>query len=249
MTKHVSQQEIAEFYLAEVFMAIDFLHEHNIIFRDLKPENIMLDREGHARLIDFGLSKVGVSDDPSTFTRTKCGTNCYMAPEVLLKQYYGRGADWWSFGILAFDMFTGGPPFYKKNKDNIQQIVSEDSPIVVPSFLDEGIRIFLQELLVKKPERRLGHPNLGGSLAIRRHDFFLGTDWLHMYLKQVKPPLKFYTQKLTSDTDLTNFDNLPNFDETENVDLMTENKDPQTPTDHDDLQRLFKNFSYCDPNF
>ena len=77
----------------------------------------MLDSKGHARLIDFGLCKVGVSEDDRTHTRTHCGTNSYMAPEILNKgQLYGPGVDWWSFGILAFDMMCGGPPWKGKDK-------------------------------------------------------------------------------------------------------------------------------------
>ena len=76
---------MATFYLAEIFMALEYLHEHHVIYRDIKPENIMLDKEGHIRLIDFGLSKVGVSENPEHFTRTLCGTNSYMAPEVIFK--------------------------------------------------------------------------------------------------------------------------------------------------------------------
>ena len=79
----------------------------------------MLDSKGHARLIDFGLCKIGVSEDDRTHTRTHCGTNSYMAPEILNKgQLYGPGVDWWSFGILAFDMMCGGPPW--KGKDKIE---------------------------------------------------------------------------------------------------------------------------------
>ena len=78
-------QGVATFYLAEIFMALEYLHEHHVIYRDIKPENIMLDKEGHIRLIDFGLSKVGVSENPEHFTRTLCGTNSYMAPEVIFK--------------------------------------------------------------------------------------------------------------------------------------------------------------------
>lgn len=74
----------------------------------------MLDVEGHCRLIDFGLSKVGVTENPLTYTRTLCGTNSYMAPEVIKKEAYGPVADWWSFGVLAYDMLIGGPPFKVK---------------------------------------------------------------------------------------------------------------------------------------
>ena len=79
----------------------------------------MLDLDGHARLIDFGLSKLNVTDEISTFTKTLCGTNCYMAPEVVRQECYGRSADWWSFGVLAYDMLTGGPPFKAQEKKEV----------------------------------------------------------------------------------------------------------------------------------
>ena len=110
-------QKWAQFYLAEIFLAIEYLHENSIVYRDIKPENVMLDSKGHARLIDFGLCKIGVSEDEGTHTRTHCGTNSYMAPEILDKgQLYGPAVDWWSFGILAFDMMCGGPPWKGKDK-------------------------------------------------------------------------------------------------------------------------------------
>ena len=85
----------------------------------------MLDSKGHARLIDFGLCKIGVSEDDRTHTRTHCGTNSYMAPEILNKgQLYGPGVDWWSFGILAFDMMCGGPPWKGKDKCETFRYVS-----------------------------------------------------------------------------------------------------------------------------
>ena len=82
----------------------------------------MLDNDGHVRLIDFGLSKLDVTEDSATFTRTLCGTNSYMAPEVVQKDFYGKSADWWSFGILAYDMMSGGPPFKAQDKHEVSYL-------------------------------------------------------------------------------------------------------------------------------
>lgn len=236
---------VATFYLAEIFMALEYLHEHHVIYRDIKPENIMLDKEGHIRLIDFGLSKVGVSENPEHFTRTLCGTNSYMAPEVIKKELYGPAADWWSFGVLGYDMLAGYPPFKGDSKHEVYQQILNDT-LSLPPRIDLVSRKFIRKLLNKNPERRLGHPELGGPLAIREHDFFTDINWVDMYLKKTEPPLKSF-MTIKSDLDLINFDNLPDDNEQDNAKFMAEN-DNQTEG-QDDSNGLFKNFSYVDPNF
>jgi len=234
---------VATFYLAEVFMALEYLHEHHVVYRDIKPENIMLDKEGHIRLIDFGLAKVGVSENPESFTRTLCGTSSYMAPEVIKREYYGPAADWWSFGILGYDMMAGGPPFKAENKrDCYNKILNE--PICIPARIDLVTRKFLRKLLIKDPEKRLGTPDMGGPSAIRDHEFFEDINWVDLYLKKIEPPFKAF-MKIKSETDLINFDNLPDHNEQDNANFMAE-RDDQIK---DDLNGLFKNFSYLDPNF
>jgi len=100
----------ARFYAAELVLALEYLHRHDIVFRDLKPENILLDAHGHVRLGDFGLAKRGVRE-PDRGALSMCGTPEYMAPEVLTQQAYGRSVDWWSLGMLTYEMMTGYPPW------------------------------------------------------------------------------------------------------------------------------------------
>ena len=214
----------------------------------------MLDNEGHIRLIDFGLTKVGVTSEPSSFTRTLCGTNTYMAPEVIRKEPYGPSADWWSFGVLAYDMMVGQPPFKGNDKQELYRHILH-SPISLPQrlALPMSTRKFLRNLLTKSSEKRLGHPNLGGSYAIREHVFFEKLCWLDIYLKKVKPPLKLHLT-IKSSTDLSHFDNLPLHDDIENGNLMVENyNDENSTNDNDDhaaaSDDLFFNFSYVDDNF
>ena len=104
------------FYLAEILVAIQQLHERNIIYRDLKPENILIDREGHIKLIDFGFSRQmrNIKHDKA---RTNCGTPAYAAPEVLIGAGYDYKADIWSFGILICEMLGGFTPFGPKAMD------------------------------------------------------------------------------------------------------------------------------------
>lgn len=104
---------VCRFYLSEVVLALGHLHSKGIIYRDLKPENVMLDRDGHIKLTDFGLSKVALEGQ---LAHTFCGTIEYMAPEILARNGHGKAVDWWSLGILAYDMLTGGPPFTAENR-------------------------------------------------------------------------------------------------------------------------------------
>ena len=103
----------AKFYAAEIVLGIAHLHENNIVYRDLKPENLLLDIEGHIRITDFGLSKKDVEGDTA---QSLCGTPEYLAPEILRKVPYGKSVDWWSLGILIYEMINGLPPFYDPNR-------------------------------------------------------------------------------------------------------------------------------------
>ena len=90
-------------------LALEYLHDKGIIYRDLKPENILFDNKGYLKLADFGLSKTGMTGNTQTYTF--CGTPEYIAPEILMGLPYDKSVDWWSLGIIIYEMLTSYPPF------------------------------------------------------------------------------------------------------------------------------------------
>ena len=91
-------------------LALEHLHRNGIIYRDLKPENVLIDKEGYIRITDFGLSRMGIKENDEA--KSICGTPEYLAPEVVLKQGYGKAVDWWTLGNIIYEMIIGLPPFY-----------------------------------------------------------------------------------------------------------------------------------------
>ncbi|MGH0142234.1 UNVERIFIED_CONTAM: hypothetical protein FKN15_076094 [Acipenser sinensis] len=114
-------EEDVKFYLAELALGLDHLHSVGIIYRDLKPENILLDEVGHIKLTDFGLSKEAIDHEKKAFSF--CGTVEYMAPEVVNRQGHNHSADWWSYGVLMFEMLTGSLPFQGKDRKETMNLI------------------------------------------------------------------------------------------------------------------------------
>ena len=187
----ISENE-ARFYLAEMILAIEFLHSNGVIHRDLKPENVLLNGDGHVVLTDFGLAKeIGSSEK----VRTLCGTSEYMAPEMLARNGYGKSVDWWSLGALFFEMLTGKPPFSAKNqsnKDLEKKIMTEK--FVAPSFLTANAHALLKGMLEKDSNKRLGSSkstmfSIGGVSALKSHVFFEGLNWVALGRLEIEPPI------------------------------------------------------------
>lgn len=134
-------EDRARFYISEIFLAIEHLHSKGIIYRDLKPENVLLDLQGHVKLTDFGLSKVGVDR-----THTICGTPEYIAPEIIMRYGYGKAIDYWSLGALLYEMVSGAPPFYSENRELMYKMKTTRMP-EIPAHLSAQAKDLLKSLL------------------------------------------------------------------------------------------------------
>ena len=177
-------EEDVKFYLAELALALNHLHSVGIIYRDLKPENILLDSSGHIAVTDFGLCKEGVEEKAFSF----CGTVEYMAPEVVNRRGHDFSADWWSFGVLMYEMLTGRLPFQGEDrKQTMNQILK--AKLGMPTFLSPEAQSLLRALFKRNPTNRLGSgPN--GIEDIKAHTFFSSIDWDQLVKKSVSPPFQ-----------------------------------------------------------
>jgi serine/threonine protein kinase len=178
----------AKFYLSEIFLALEYLHNNGYCYRDLKPENIMFDEEGHCKLIDFGFVRE-VDGDDSRMT-TQVGTPAYLSPEQLDAKKtngYTRIVDWWAFGIIAFELMSGKTPFCKNSRDSRYAIFMrvQSGKISFPSKFDALGKQFVQALLVKDIDKRIK-----SAKAIRTHSWFSGIDFDAVYDRRLIPPYK-----------------------------------------------------------
>lgn len=186
---HLSQErkfseEKTRFYGAEIVSALGYLHEHDIIYRDLKLENLLLGRDGHIKIADFGLCKDNIRFTDTT--RTFCGTPEYLSPEVIEDNQYGRAVDWWSLGVLLYEMMCGSLPFNNRTTDMLfREILLK--PVSFPATLSEPAKHFLNGLLIKDPSKRLGG-GPGDAREIMIHAFFRNLNWQDLIEKKVSSP-------------------------------------------------------------
>ena len=183
---------LVRFLGAQIFLALAYLHSYDTIYRDLKLENILCDAQGFVALTDFGLSRENVRGDAETF----CGTAEYIAPELLVGTPYGRAVDWWSFGILLFELLVGHTPFYHPSrKDNFKAILH--SPLSFPSHIYVSLeaKSLIKGLLQRKVCCRLGSGSRG-AVEIMDHAFFAGFEWESLLRKNTTSPFEPYVSGL-----------------------------------------------------
>ena len=229
--KDTLTEEEAKFYIAEIILGVDSLHKNKCIHRDIKPENIFIDKHGHLKIGDFGLSILSnnimypftykwKNENDEIYSEqkneklnnkkilgfSKVGSIMYVAPEVVEKKYYGEEVDWWSVGIIFYEMVVGFTPFFEGTQEEIIYKIKNfkkylNIPYEVKNKLSKEGQKLIYDFLEDK-EKRLG---IGGIEEIKKHPFFKGFDWDN--IRNSKPPFipkPFFIQNLDLKMNLKN---------------------------------------------
>ncbi|XP_037293908.1 ribosomal protein S6 kinase alpha-5 isoform X2 [Manduca sexta] len=234
--EHFNEDEV-RIYIAEIILALEQLHKLGIIYRDIKLENILLDAEGHIVLTDFGLSKEFCGGESRAYSF--CGTIEYMAPEVVRSGSQGHdiAVDWWSVGVLTYELLTGASPFTVEGEKNTQQEITKRivrCSYPVPPDVSPEVQDFIRKLLVKDPRRRLGGGD-GDAEELKRHPFFQNLDWQAVLRRDVPAP---FVPQLSHAADTCNFAD-------EFTRMPPTDSPAQAPKHHD---KLFLGYSYVAPS-
>ncbi|XP_074386402.1 microtubule-associated serine/threonine-protein kinase 1 isoform X1 [Zonotrichia albicollis] len=250
LLKHIGALplELARLYFAETVLALEYLHTYGIVHRDLKPDNLLITSLGHVKLTDFGLSKMGLMSlttnlyeghmekDAREFRdKQVCGTPEYIAPEVILRQGYGKPVDWWAMGIVLYEFLVGCVPFFGDTPEELfGQVISDE--ILWPEgdeALPPDAQHLISCLLQPDPLRRLG---AGGAQEVKAHGFFATLDWTGLLRQKAE-----FVPHLESEEDTSYFDT-----RSDRYPHVTSYEDEDT-TEDEPVE--IRQFSSCSPRF
>ena len=233
LSKNTFKEKEVRFYMSEIFLAIQYLHNNNYIYRDLKPENILIGLDGHIKLTDFGLSKMLKNNQDKTYSLV--GTIQYLAPEILFnkEEGYDKNCDWFSFGVVMFELYCGYHPFNFKNSYKIEKKIYEQK-IKIPSFVGDDAKDLILKLTVINPKERLGAKN---EDDIKNHPFFGGLNFDDVLNKKITPP---FIPNVENEIDLRYFDKQFTKNKIDDSSMMNESNLNYS----DQNIEMFEGFSY-----
>lgn len=227
--------DVARFFAANVLLALQGLHELDIVYRDLKPENILLGPNGYIKLTDFGFAKK-VPDR----TWTLCGTPEYLAPEIIQSKGHGKPADWWAFGVLLYEMLSGFPPFFCSDGSGpfgiYEKILSGE--LGFPSHIDPLAQDLISRLLTSDRSKRLGNLK-GGGFDVRDHPWFAGVDWDALSRQTIRAPI---LPRIGVPGDSSNFEKYPEVRLEDLPGMMRSHGTQVNPSVSDPYGHLFESF-------
>ncbi|CAG9862721.1 unnamed protein product [Phyllotreta striolata] len=192
------EESLSKFYAVQVLLALEYCHNMGVVYRDLKPENILIESSGYLKITDLGFCK----RIDSQRTYTLCGTPEYLAPEIILSQGYNYSVDWWSYGILLFEMSAGFPPFNARDHLRLyEKIVS--GKYVHPPHFSRALKDLTTHFLQLDRSKRYGVIR-GGTKEIKSHDWFKSVDFEMILERRMRPP---FIPQVQSIGDTKYFDN------------------------------------------
>lgn len=212
--------EQAKFYLASLVTVIDYLHKRNIVHRDINPENILINSNGFIKLVDFSFAKKIESQD---ITFSMCGSPEYYSPEMLKKSGYNMSTDFWSLGILLYEMLIGCTPFVDTDPIKIYQKINKNK-IIFPKLMPKNAKDIIKRFLTSDVNRRLGCTKIGVGEIID-HPFFEGFDWKGLLYRKIEPP---FIPVLNGPMDISHFKKIDdiNIDDLDDYVEVEPKKDP-----------------------
>uniref|UniRef100_A0A8B9LB28 non-specific serine/threonine protein kinase n=1 Tax=Astyanax mexicanus TaxID=7994 RepID=A0A8B9LB28_ASTMX len=250
LLKHIGALpvDMARMYFAETVLALEYLHNYGIVHRDLKPDNLLITSMGHIKLTDFGLSKIGLmslttnlyeghieKDAREFLDKQVCGTPEYIAPEVILRQGYGKPVDWWAMGVILYEFLVGCAPFFGDTPEELfGQVISDE--IIWPEedeALPPDAQDLISKLLRQNPLERLG---TGSAFEVKQHRFFTDLDWNSLLRQKAE-----FIPQLESEDDTSYFDTRS--DRYHHLD-----SDEEEDTNDDEHVEM-RQFSSCSPRF
>ena len=165
-------EPMARLWIAEVILAIEYLHNRNIIYRDLKPSNVLVTKNGHVKLTDFGLAKENMLG--MDFAQTFCGSPAYLAPELIKERKFNKSSDIYQIGVLLFELLTGRPPFFMADRESLFECIKNSYDLEVPPHVSMDAIDLLGRLLNKLPHKRIGVKSFDD---LKNHKFFKDINW------------------------------------------------------------------------
>ena len=231
--KKIFNEKECKFLVVCIILALEYLHTNKIIHRDLKPENIIFDKNGYIHIVDFGIAKM-LNNEPEEKVIHISGTPGYMAPETMFKEKHSYTSDFFSLGVIIYEMMLKKRPYIGKNRQEIKEKMSKGEVQIKNNEIPKGwsaeIVDFVNKLLIKNPDNRLGSK---GFSELKFHPWLRFYDWKSTYLKKEKapfiPPKKVICSEEIESLNLNNNENSKKFQKIKNSELY---------------QKAFINFKY-----